>query len=257
VNDTLSDGEMSRMPFFTGRLGVEQSWPNKVAISAGAAGVYGRERVYRAVDPTPTGTMAGPVGADGKPTTVPDPDSARVGLVDKAKAGTAGIETLDQTVDVWMFVADLKLATKYVDLLGEFYIGDNLNTFYAGVLQGISIFERRAAGVATWDVRSIRSVGGWGQVTVRPIPALMINLGAGIDQPRAGDLASPDEAVRTAGAKAATPRTQNLTAYGNVMYRIVGGWIVGGECNWTRTSYQDETQTNSNWRGLIKTAFSW
>lgn len=109
---------------------------------------------------------------------------------------------------------------------------------------------------ASHEVRPVRSLGGWGQVTVRPFRGLSVSLGGGVDKPRASDLALPTAAARSDGKAAAVPRSSNVVAYGGVSYRIADLWLVGLETNWTRTAYLDDAGTNSNFRGVLKTSFS-
>jgi hypothetical protein len=254
VNDVISDGELSGMPLFMGRLGYRQDL-GPVSLAAGVGGAFGRERVFRGLDDTPATQKTVSDGAGGEKS-VPDPDGPRIGIVDKARIGTGNVRALDRTVDLWLASADLKIGTKYVDVLGEFFVGENLNTFYAGIIQGITVFERIDTGVASHEVRSVRSMGGWGQVTVRPFHGLSVSLGGGVDKPRASDLALPAAAARSDGKAAAVPRSSNVVAYGGVAYRIADLWLVGLETNWTRTAYLDDAGTNSNFRGVLKTSFS-
>jgi hypothetical protein len=148
---------------------------------------------------------------------------------------------------------DLKIATKYVDILGEFFIGDNLNSFFAGVLQGVSLFHTPPRGLlpGTMEARSIRTMGGWAQVIGRPIPDLSLGVGFGVDDPRNEDL-NP--------ATAGLVRTRNMTVHGNVGYKVGGAWLVGAECSWTRTNWQggnpSRDLSNANIRAVVKTSWS-
>ncbi len=225
VNDMISDGELSKMPFFMGRLGYFADYGGGSTLGIGFSGVYGRERIHR--DYALTHTTG-----------------------DKATETS----TLDQTTNVWMAGADAKLTTKYVDLMGEFYIGDNLNQFFAGVLQGVTIIpaalDKATDKVVPGQAWAIRDLGGWGQITVKPVPRLFLYAGAGIDKPRVGDLYYD----RT-DKKAVVPREYNLTAYGSVNYKFFDVWLVGAEVSYTRTKYLDDNGTNYNVRAMLKTAF--
>jgi hypothetical protein len=86
-------------------------------------------------------------------------------------------------------------------------------------------------------------MGGWGQLTFKPTKKLFLNLGAGIDKPRHSDLVT------------LTSRTSNFTAFGNVNYNF-NKWLgVGLEGSYMRTGYLNK-ETNSNWRGLLRTSFT-
>jgi hypothetical protein len=136
VNDHISDGEWSNIPFFMTRLGGQHDLGAGVALGWGVSGVWGREKVKRAVDP-----------ATGK-------------LLARGEAG----EPHSRNADLWMANVDVKLTTKYVDVMGEAFTGANLNTFFAGVLQGVAITTTKAenGNPVTYNVKSIRTTGGWG-----------------------------------------------------------------------------------------------
>jgi hypothetical protein len=223
VNDHISDGEWSNIPFFMTRLGGQHDLGAGVALGWGVSGVWGREKVKRAVDP-----------ATGK-------------LLARGEAG----EPHSRNADLWMANVDVKLTTKYVDVMGEAFTGANLNTFFAGVLQGVAITTTKAenGNPVTYNVKSIRTTGGWGQVTVKPIPDLRIYAGAGIDHPMASDLALNYNAK-------APPRLYNLSAYGAVHYAIGGAWRVGVEMSYTRTQYLKDYGNNYNIRTLARTSWS-
>ena len=223
VNDHISDGEWSNLPFFMGRLGGQHDLGAGVALGWGVSGVYGREKVKRIVNVT-TG---------------------------KIMARTDEGELHSKTVDVWMANVDLKLTTKYLDLMGEFFIGANVNTFFAGVLQGVAITAAPAKdGVPlAYNVKSIRTMGGWGQLSIKPIRDLRLYAGAGIDRPNSSDLAPIYNAK-------APPREYNLSVYGAAHYAIGGAWRVGLEVSYTRTEYLKDCGNNYNIRTLARTSWS-
>lgn len=233
VNDHISDGEQSNVPFFMGRVGFTQPL-GALTLAGGASGVYGREKIRRVYDPA-TGELKKKANGE----YLKDPGD--------------GQRALDRTVDVWMAALDLKVTSKYVDILGEFFIGDNLNSFFAGVLQGVSTFYTPPFGLlkGRMDARAIRTMGGWAQVIGRPVPDLSLGVGFGVDDPRNEDL-NP--------ATAGPVRSRNMTAYGNVGYKVGGAWLVGAECSWTRTTWRtsDPTQdpSNTNIRAVVKTSWA-
>lgn len=221
VNDHVSDGEWSNMPFLMGRIGGSHDLGRGVSLAWGASGVYGREKVRRVVDPA-TG---------------------------KVLARTDAGEWHSRVVPIWMANLDLKLTSAYVDVMGEFFAGANVNSFFAGVLQGVSITASPATETTPVDfqVRSIRTMGGWGQVTGKPFQDLRIYVGAGIDHPDSRDLLPNPKAP---------PRTWNLQAYGAAHYAIGGAWRVGAEVSYTRTAYLDDAVTNGNLRVVARTSWS-
>ena len=196
IDDIISDGEQSNVPFMMGRLGFSKK-AGSIALDTGASGVYGREKIRRS-DPT------------------------------------AGI-SVDKTLPVWMGVYDLLVSSKYVDFKGEFFAGSNVNSFYAGVYQGVNISATSAT--------AIKTMGGWGQITLKPVESWYFNFGAGIDNPWNSDLA------------AGTQRSSNFTGYANANYRVTPTLVVMAEPSYTRTGYKDGT-TNDNIRALLKTTLS-
>ena len=194
VDDIISDGEQSAVPLFMARLGFKQKF-GPVTVSTGASGVYGREKIHR----------------------------------DDATAGIA----IDKELNIWMAGYDLALLSKYIDFKAEFFGGDNVNTFFAGIVQGVN--------TTTNDATVITTIGGWGQFTVKPIEKLYFNVGAGIDNPMNGDLT-------------AAQRSSNLMVYGNINYKLIKNWKITAEPSYMRTGYKGGN-SNDNIRGMIKTSF--
>ncbi len=223
VNDMISDGEWSAIPFFMSRLGGQHDLGAGVGLGWGVSGVWGREKVRRALDP-----------ATGK-------------ILARGETG----EMHSKNADVWLADVDLKLTTKYLDVMGEFFAGANVNTFFAGILQGVAITATAAkdGNPATYNVKSIRTMGGWGQITAKPTRDLRLYAGAGIDHPYASDLAPIYNAK-------APPRLYNLSAYGAAHYAIGGMWRVGLEVSYTRTQYLKDAGNNYNIRTLARTSWS-
>jgi hypothetical protein len=196
LDDIVSDGEQSNLPFTMARFGYAKKL-SSVSLETGFSGVYGREKIRRS-------------------------DAA------------AGI-SVNRTLPVWMVNYDVLVGSKYVDFKGEFFSGTNLNTFYAGILQGVN--------TTATDASTIRTMGGWAQITVKPNEKVYVNLGAGLDNPKNSDLA------------AGTQRSFNLMAYANLNCRLAPTLVVTLEPSYMRTGYLD-LNTNDNWRGMIKTALS-
>lgn len=177
-------------------LGIGRLGFSQGQVAMGVSGTYGREQIHRR-------------------------DTA------------AGIQ-VDKRLGVWMVGYDFKWSSRYVDLLGEFFVGSNLNTFFAGVLQGVN--------TTSADAHGIRTAGGWGQVTLRPWNKLYFNLGAGIDDPKNSDLI-------------ANQRAYNLTIFGNANYKLLDNWVLSAEPVYMQTGYLG-AEHNSNLRWMMRTAFS-
>ena len=224
VNDLVSDGELSKMPFFMARLSYLGDYGGGTTLGLGVSGVYGREFIHREYPFT------------------------------HADLKTTETSTIDQMTNVWLAGADAKLTTKYVDLVGEFFVGENINQFFAGVLQGVTLLpatlDKATDKVRAGQAWAIRAYGGWGQVSVKPIDRLVFHLGASIDHPRTGDLTYD----RT-DKKAVVPREYNLAGWVAGNYKLGDLWLVGCEVSYLRTKYLDDNGTNYNLRVMLKGSF--
>jgi len=177
--------------------------------------------------------------------------TGKIGSVDVATgiSGTYGREkyyrnsataVIDKDLSYYMGVFDLFLGSKYVDFKGEAFYGENLNTFYAGILQGVTESDANADGIND-DVNGIGSMGGWAQFTFKPTSKWAFNLGGGIEDTDNADLA-------------ATGRAYNFTGYVNGIYKPSKWLSFTLEPCFTRTGYNGGT-SNDNIRGTFRTAF--
>ena len=116
-----------------------------------------------------------------------------------------------------MVCVDLTLPLlDWLTLKAEFYKGENVSTFLAGVGQGVNV-----AGDT-----EIESAGGWVTATITP-PALedwTFNIGYGIDDPAQDDLGG--------GAI-----SRNVVVFGNAIYNLGGGVSMGLEVMNLETEY--------------------
>jgi hypothetical protein len=119
------------------------------------------------------------------------------------------------TVDVWGFGADLQAAvTDRFGALGEFFVGQSLGEYNGGIGQSFS----------ARTLRSVRAIGGFGEVYYYFSNALHLHAGYGIDAPIARDLA-PSQVVR------------NQTYYANLVWDVSKAFQVSLEANYRRTAY--------------------
>ena len=110
-----------------------------------------------------------------------------------------------ETTDSWSANADLAVTlTPRISLLGEFFVGENLQTYFGGVLQGVS-----PAGDA------LGSTGGWGMLAVTPVDRVALHAGYAFEDPDDGDFTVPDGDEESL-------RDRNMVAWGNVFYAITG-----------------------------------
>lgn len=208
-DDIISDGEKSNMPMLAGRLSYSKQF-SKIKLSTGVSGSVGKEKIIR-------NTAASTVCA----TSVAD-------------CTTTPAVSINKDLNTWMAAYDLEVVTKYIDVKGEAFIGDNMNQFFAGILQGIN--------TTTNDARNIATYGGWGQLTIKPVQKAYFNLGAGIDNPKDGDL--------NAGQ-----RSYNFMGYANANYKLTSNWTLSLEPSYMKTGYKG-AKANNNFRGLFKTSFA-
>jgi hypothetical protein len=90
-----------------------------------------------------------------------------------------------QYVKSWSGNVDLRavLGDRF-ELLGEAFTGQDLGTYYGGVGQTVNPLNHEIA-----------SMGGWGQVSFKPLDRVWINLGYGWDDPKDEDFEIPTTAT--------------------------------------------------------------
>lgn len=151
-------------------------------------------------------------GADAALPTVQGRLGMSVGIGDEAKialgvSGHYGQEAWgvddDETTDSWSANADLVIVpVPRITLMGEFFVGDNLQTYFGGVLQGVS-----PAGDA------LGTMGGWGMLGVTATDRVSLHAGYAFEDPDDADFTVPD-------GEEESLRDMNMVAWGNVFYGI-------------------------------------
>jgi len=127
--------------------------------------------------------------------------------------------------DTWS--ANLHMAqpvNEWISLKGELFYGENLNTFFGGIGQGVRVNTNAAKTVVT-AANEIASKGGWCAATIKACDPLTFNVGIGIDDVDADDV--------NAGS-----RTLNRSIFGNVIYAVNKHADVGFELSHWRTDYR-------------------
>ncbi|MBP7050630.1 MAG: hypothetical protein KBE65_06420 [Phycisphaerae bacterium] len=120
--------------------------------------------------------------------------------------------------DTWMVCLDATIPVcKKLTLLGELFSGENLNAYYGGINQGVN----------TGSLKEIRSKGGWIAASLGPWSQWAFNLGAGVDDVNADDVA--------AGA-----RTLNSSIFANVLYSWTRNAQAGFELSRWNTHYSGD-----------------
>lgn len=125
---------------------------------------------------------------------------------------------LDWTVPVW----------RDIDVIGEFWIGKNVDAFTGGIGQGVNCMVNQGTRTATASLeKGVEAIGGWTQVTYRPkpLPKWLFNAGIGIDDPENDDLSG------------SLNRTRNSVEYANAIYSLNANTKIGVEVSWMATDF--------------------
>ena len=122
-----------------------------------------------------------------------------------------------------LFAAQLPLAEPFT-LQGSLWSGQNLDAYYAGVLQGINLAQGNA----------VASTGGWLEGVYDINSRLAVALGYGFEDPDDGDLSL------------ATARTLNQRLFATLFYKVTSGFMVGCEYSAIRTDFKGEEDVTDN-----------
>ncbi|MEZ6068843.1 MAG: hypothetical protein R3C10_00955 [Pirellulales bacterium] len=124
---------------------------------------------------------------------------------------------LDRLYTTWALCADMRVPLSHrAGVQGEFFWGNELASYLGGINQGIDRETRQA----------IRSIGGWVELWYDLADNWHTHLGAGIDDPRNGDLSSGR-------------RSQNVFYFANLVWDVTSLLNIGVEASWWDTQYVD------------------
>lgn len=141
----------------------------------------------------------------------------------------------DKKFTTWSMFIDLTipLGEKFV-IQGEVWAGENLDTYYAGIGQGIN----------TTSMDEITAMGGWVAFSIGPFEGWKFNLGAAIDDPKDSDL--------NGGG-----RERNQVLFVNIFYDVplLKGFQVAAEVSYWNTQYRRQ-EDGDNWRTQCAFLFS-
>jgi len=112
----------------------------------------------------------------------------------------------------------------WLNIKGEFFSGENLNTYFGGIGQGVRAIKD-ANGVIINHANEIKSNGGWIALGLGPWDSWQFNIGAGIDDVDASDVNLAD-------------RTENRCLFGNAIYSVNKNTEIGLELSHWRTKYR-------------------
>jgi len=149
-------------------------------------------------------------------------------------SGHIGKEEYDTTAtgdnrdfDSWSINLDaLQPINKWMTLKAEVFRGENLNTYFGGIGQGVRAVKNGSGTVIGYD-REIESKGGWCALAMGPCDEWRFNVGIGIDDVDADDVNEGD-------------RTLNRAVFGNAIYAFNKHAEVGFELSHWRTDYRGD-----------------
>lgn len=124
-------------------------------------------------------------------------------------------------IPTWSANVDLNLPiTGTIAVLGEGFIGENLDTYAAGIGRGFT-----ANANDPESVKSIEAYGGWIALQAKLIQKLAVNAGAGLDKLDRDD-------IETVGG-----REQNISVFANATYNLTDAFSLGFEYLHIQTDY--------------------
>ncbi len=123
---------------------------------------------------------------------------------------------MDRRFRTWSFNVDVRVPiTDRLSVKGEFFTGENLSAFLGGIGQGVCGCTRS----------TVRSSGGWFDVTYKLTPRWRVAAGYGLDDPVDSDLLFG--------------RTYNQFLFANTSFDVTKSLVTGFEVASWRTLYQD------------------
>ena len=127
------------------------------------------------------------------------------------------------STEMILLAAQLPLTDPFT-LQGTLWSGQNLDAYYAGVLQGIDLVQGKA----------IAASGGWLEGVYDINTRLAFALGYGIDDPDNGDVSAADA------------RTLNQRTFATLFYKLTSSLMVGGEYSVIKTNFKGEDDVIDN-----------
>ncbi len=152
---------------------------------------------------------------------------------DKVEDGVV-VANDDKNYDTWSVIGSLYLPLiKMATLQGTIWQGENLDTYYGGIGQGIN---------KTLE-KSIAAHGGFAQILFDLTEKLNLNIGYGLDNPDGGDLNAKD-------------RSKNEIIFSSVFYKLTPAATLAFEYSNIRTSYKASAKAENNrFQGALKYEF--
>ena len=189
--DEKGAGEASGIPGFRGKLSVRSKPINGLSIIAGGTGFFQKEKQARAAW---------------------NHDSTAASLAASGAISSANISTRANMVNGYAGLGFLSATYQMVGIAGHFFYGANMDTFLS--IAGTFAVPGTTADPYPTDVKTVKSMGGWGQGTVdfRKLPGMSLpfSIAGGY-----GCEALKDKAESKVGS--AVP-VKNECAFGNVFF---------------------------------------
>ncbi len=153
-------------------------------------------------------------------------------VVDWPITNSAAVD--EEEFDSWSVNGSVCLPIiQQLSLVGSIWTGENLDTYYGGIGQGINASTKEG----------IQANGGWVQLQVFPVEKINVNLTYGLDDPKEDDLSK-------------NMRSKNETLMANVQYSFSPDLIVGLEYQYMKTSYKESDSAEDNrFQGAITFKF--
>ncbi len=194
TGDGYDDGSAAGFPTVQGRLGFESGFGGQGHAWLGVSGHYGKEK-------------------------------ARIKTFEMGEL----VDNATRELDSWSFNVDLKLKlTDKMTISGEYFMGQNLATYFGGVLQDYSpTFNELGAS------------GGWGMISLVPAERTLLNAGYCFDNPDDSDFIIPDDSSHSM-------ITMNSVLFGNLMYSITRNVTAMIEGSYLKTTYLHKTMSGGS-----------
>lgn len=151
------------------------------------------------------------------------------------------VDDSHETVDTWSLNMDgsFKL-TDSLTLMGECHYGQNLNSMYGGICEGV-VIDTMSMGSKALKVYGVQSKGGWVQLLYKINDKWSTSLGYGMEKNNTKDM---DKDLTS------NFRIRNRVIFGNVMYQVCKDVSCGVELSHYQTEYY-RTDDGDALRGMF------
>jgi hypothetical protein len=185
TNVTSETGEDAGFPTVQGRIGMTKTWLAAGPTTFGVSGHYGQEEY-----------------------------------------DTSATSDASRDFDSWSINLDLlQPINSWMTLKAELFKGENLDSYFGGIGQGVREVKSGTPPVTVSHDREIGSKGGWCALALGPWDQWSFNTGIGIDDVDRDDVNAGD-------------RTLNRVVFANAIYALNKHADVGVELSHWRTDYR-------------------